>query len=45
MSLIDGLLLTVVNTLACLAFPWLLSVILASKNKRTVSAQATLSSN
>lgn len=33
MSLIDGVLLTLLNTIACLALPKMLSVILAKKTK------------
>ncbi len=33
MSLIDGILLTLVNTVICLSFPKLLSMILAPKTK------------
>lgn len=45
MSLMDGLFLTLINAVACLAFPWLLSVLLTSKNKRSVPSQVTVSSN
>jgi hypothetical protein len=35
MRLIDGILLTLLNTVACLAFPKLLSMIWAAKTKNT----------
>ncbi|MEH1823521.1 MAG: hypothetical protein V7L22_07935 [Nostoc sp.] len=35
MSLIDGIFLTLLNTVACLALPKLLSVILHGKNQYT----------
>jgi len=44
MSFIDGLLLTLVNTVACLMLPKLLSVILADKNKSEVATQQVSSS-
>lgn len=44
MNLIDGVLLTLVNTIACLAFPKLLSVILAAKNKLTAPVAITVQS-
>jgi hypothetical protein len=40
MSLIDGLLLTIINTIACLALPKLLSMIVALKNKSSVRSQS-----
>ncbi len=45
MGLMDGLLLTLINAVACLAFPKLLSVLLTFKNKHTEAVQATVSSN
>lgn len=45
MGLMDGLLLTLINAVACLAFPKLLYVILTFKNKRAEAVQATVSSN
>lgn len=45
MGLMDGLLLTLINVVACLAFPKLLSVVLTFKNKRTEAVHATVSSN
>ncbi|MEH2108453.1 hypothetical protein [Nostoc sp.] len=44
MSLIDGILLTLLNTVACLALPKLLSVILAAKNQNTASSASALTS-
>jgi hypothetical protein len=44
MNLMDGLFLTLINVVVCLAFPKLLSVILNFKNKRLEASQATLSS-
>ncbi|AFZ26831.1 hypothetical protein Cylst_4770 [Cylindrospermum stagnale PCC 7417] len=35
MSLIDGIVLTLLNTVACLALPKLLSIIIAAKIKNT----------
>jgi hypothetical protein len=35
MNTIDAVILTLLNTIACFAFPKLLSVIMAGKNKRT----------
>jgi hypothetical protein len=37
MNLMDGILLTLVNTAVCLVLPKLLSVILAKKNQEVVS--------
>ncbi|GAB1540582.1 hypothetical protein NUACC21_32510 [Scytonema sp. NUACC21] len=45
MSLMDGLLLTLINTVACIAFPKLLSLITAPKAKATVSTQTKLAAN
>lgn len=45
MGLMDGLFLTLINTVACLVFPKLLSVILTFKNKRTAPSQAISSNN
>ncbi len=45
MSLIDGLLLTLVNTIACLVFPKLVSVILVKKTKSTASTPANAAAN
>ncbi|MBE9007093.1 hypothetical protein IQ259_18980 [Fortiea sp. LEGE XX443] len=44
MSLIDGLLLTLVNTVACLMLPKLLSVILADRSNAEVATQPVSSS-
>ncbi|AFY42342.1 hypothetical protein [Nostoc sp. PCC 7107] len=44
MSFIDGLLLTLLNTVACLMLPKLLSVILADKTKSEVANQPISSS-
>ncbi|MBD2362855.1 hypothetical protein [Anabaena sp. UHCC 0399] len=44
MSFIDGILLTIVNTVVCLGLPKLLSVISAMKTKNIVSAQPTMES-
>lgn len=44
MTLTDGILLTLVNTVACLMLPKLLSVILADKTKSEVLAQPVSSS-
>jgi hypothetical protein len=38
MRLMDGLLLTLISTVICLAFPKLLSIVLAAKNKPTASS-------
>lgn len=40
MGAIDGLLLTLISTVICIAFPKLLSIILATKTKRTSSKPA-----
>lgn len=45
MTLMNGLLLTVLNTVVCLAFPKLLSMMMSRKTKPAVSSQATLTSN
>ncbi|MDZ7962065.1 MAG: hypothetical protein RMY34_30055 [Aulosira sp. DedQUE10] len=42
MSLIDGILLTLVNTVICLAFPKLLSIISAAKTKTTEPSTAVI---
>ncbi|HLO88374.1 MAG TPA: hypothetical protein VK203_25680 [Nostocaceae cyanobacterium] len=44
MSLMDGILITLFNTVACLVFPKLLSVVLATKKakKRQVEPQITV---
>jgi hypothetical protein len=44
MSLLDGLLLTLINTAACLVLPKLLSVILADKTKPESQSQAMMES-
>lgn len=44
MSLIDGLLMTLVSTVACLALPKLLSVILSAKNENTALSPAVVTS-
>ncbi|MBD2598635.1 hypothetical protein H6G74_30700 [Nostoc spongiaeforme FACHB-130] len=44
MSFTDGLLLTLVNTVACLMLPKLLSVILTDKNEAKVATQPVSSS-
>jgi len=44
MSLIDGLLLTLLNTIACLALPKLLSVIVSLKNKSSVRSPSATTS-
>ncbi|BAZ53282.1 hypothetical protein NIES4103_59560 [Nostoc sp. NIES-4103] len=44
MSLMDSILLTLLNTLACLALPKLLSVILANKTKANESSQSAVTS-
>ncbi|BAY19405.1 hypothetical protein NIES21_52670 [Anabaenopsis circularis NIES-21] len=44
MSFIDGLLLTLVNTVACLMLPKLLSVVLANKTADEVATQPVSSS-
>lgn len=46
MGLMEGLFLTLINAVACVTFPKLLSVILTFKNQRTEAAvQTTVSSN
>lgn len=42
MSLLDGLLLTLINTTACLVLPKLLSVIFADKTKPESQSQTTI---
>lgn len=44
MSLIDGIFLTILNTVACLALPKLLSIILSAKSQNTVPLASTLTS-
>lgn len=44
MSLIDGIFLTILNTVACLALPKLLSVILPGKNQNTQSSKSAMTS-
>ena len=43
MSTIDGIILTLLNTIVCLTLPKLLSVIIAAKNKRTALPTAITS--
>lgn len=48
MNLIDGIFLTLLNTVACLALPKLLSIILSTKsqsNKRSQSIMTSQDSN
>ncbi|MBN3926873.1 hypothetical protein [Nostoc sp. NMS4] len=45
MSLIDGIFLTLLNTVACLALPKLLSVILPVKNQNTEPSTSATSQN
>lgn len=42
MSLIDGILFTLLNAVACLALPKLLSLILATKSKGNESSQSAV---
>jgi hypothetical protein len=42
MSLIDGILITLLNTVVCLALPKILSIIPATKNKSTTSPQTAI---
>ncbi|MEH2206993.1 MAG: hypothetical protein V7K53_23450 [Nostoc sp.] len=44
MSLIDGIFLTILNTVACLALPKLLSVILPVKRQNTESSKSAMTS-
>ncbi|MDZ8183235.1 MAG: hypothetical protein RMX96_00015 [Nostoc sp. ChiSLP02] len=44
MSLIDGLFLTLLNALACLALPKLLSLILSGKNENAVLSPSAVTS-
>ncbi|MBN3877997.1 hypothetical protein [Nostoc sp. JL23] len=44
MSLIDGIFLTILNTVACLALPKLLSVIMPVKNQNTESSKSAMTS-
>ncbi|MFN6538398.1 MAG: hypothetical protein RM021_018895 [Nostoc sp. EkiNYC01] len=44
MSLIDGLLMTLLSAVACLALPKLLSVILSAKNENTVPSPSAVTS-
>lgn len=41
MSFMDGLLLTLLNTIGCLALPKLLSIILAAKTKTKTKTNST----
>ncbi|WP_166481947.1 hypothetical protein [Scytonema sp. UIC 10036] len=45
MNLMDGLLLTLINTVACLVFPKLVSVILAKKSNSTASSPVNVTTN
>lgn len=44
MSLMDSLLLTLLNTVACLALPKLLSMIMAAKAESNPSSESALTS-
>lgn len=44
MSFIDCILLTLINTVACLAFPKVLSVILTAKTQKTAPTPTPLTS-
>ncbi|WP_169222575.1 hypothetical protein [Brasilonema sp. UFV-L1] len=44
MNTIDAVILTLLNTIACFAFPKLLSVIMAPRNKRTVALPTAITS-
>ncbi|MHC5759921.1 hypothetical protein [Nostoc sp.] len=44
MSLIDGILLTLLNTVACLALPKLLSVVLSRKSQNTPPSTSAVTS-
>ncbi|WP_322732785.1 hypothetical protein [Nostoc sp. ChiQUE01b] len=44
MSLIDGIFMTLLNTVACLALPKLVSVIMSAKSQKTASSTSTLTS-
>ncbi|MBD2354391.1 hypothetical protein H6G41_07075 [Tolypothrix sp. FACHB-123] len=44
MSFIDCILLTLINAVACLAFPKLLSMILAANTKKSAPAPVTVTS-
>lgn len=44
MTFIDCILLTLINTVACLAFPKMLSVILAAKTKKTAPTPTPMTS-
>ncbi len=44
MSLIDGIFLTILNAVACLALPKLLSIILPVKNRNTESSKSAMTS-
>ncbi|BAY12032.1 hypothetical protein NIES2098_52180 [Calothrix sp. NIES-2098] len=42
MSFIDCILLTIANTVACLAFPKLLSMVLTPKTKKTIPSSTPI---
>ncbi|MEM7578666.1 MAG: hypothetical protein AAF316_02250 [Cyanobacteria bacterium P01_A01_bin.80] len=42
MSLIDGLLLTIVSSVICIVFPKIISLVIASKTKSKDLAEATI---
>lgn len=44
MSLIDGIFLTILNSVACLAVPKLLSVIVTVKNQNTEPSKSAITS-
>ncbi|MEH2080424.1 MAG: hypothetical protein V7K89_10545 [Nostoc sp.] len=44
MSLIDGIFLALLNTVACLALPKLLSIILPTNNQNTESSKSAMKS-
>lgn len=44
MSLIDGILLTLLNTVGCLALPKLLSVIMSAKSQNIAPSPSALTS-
>ncbi len=44
MSLIDGIFMTLLNTVVCLALPKLVSVILSAKSQNTAFSPSTLTS-
>ncbi len=45
MSFIDCILLTLINTVACLAFPKLLSMILTPKTKKAASSPTPITAS